>query len=340
MSALWNLSRIRLSVQLLMLLLTVYGGLVLGHYLADKLSTALPALSCAFDQQNGAYCTLIPFQHQFHHRVGEVIARTGEFAIATLVPMAFTFLSFYLLFFLLNKAFCGWICPLGTLQELLYRLGRMLRRPFHRITGRGLHRVRPVKWLILLGLVFLLPLLTGLGHLPHAAGDAFCQICPSRIATTLLVGDAKQVAVNTTSASDFIFGALRAALFGFVIIAALTVRQPFCRICPMLALHALLRRLAPLRLRKLPDNGGKGCGSCDLCVRACPMDIPEVASEQGSKVFHEDCTLCGRCVEFCPKEDRLQLAFGPWALFRSRLSYFRRRTRYERPEGDPKESKP
>lgn len=67
----FNLSRIRLTVQLVMLVVTVYGGAVVGHYMADKISTALPALSCAFDNQDSGFCVLIPFQHQLHHRVGK-----------------------------------------------------------------------------------------------------------------------------------------------------------------------------------------------------------------------------------------------------------------------------
>jgi len=261
-----------------------------------------------------------------------MIARSGQFAFDYLVPITFTLLSFYVLFFFLNKAFCGWVCPLGTVQELLYRLGRKLRRPTHRLQGKKLTRIRPIKWILLLGFVLLFPLLAGLGYLPHAAGDAYCQICPSRIATTLLTGDARQIAVDTTGTADFIFGAMGALLFGFVIVAALAVRQPFCRICPMLALHALLRRLAPLRLHK--TQGEKDCGRCRLCSEACPMDIPEVARETGAKAFHEDCTLCGRCVEFCPQKGKLRIAFGPWTLFASSLEYFKKRSRRERPDGD------
>ena len=92
-SSVLTLSRLRLSVQLLMLVLTVWGGTWVGHYAAEKISKALPALSCAYDRANGAYCVLIPLQHQMHHRVGEMIQQTGHFALRLLLPLAFTLLA-------------------------------------------------------------------------------------------------------------------------------------------------------------------------------------------------------------------------------------------------------
>ncbi|MGE5027234.1 MAG: 4Fe-4S ferredoxin, partial [Betaproteobacteria bacterium] len=59
-----TLGRFRLFIQIAMLLLTVYGANVVGFYMAEKISANLPALSCAYDQQNGSYCVLIPTQHQ------------------------------------------------------------------------------------------------------------------------------------------------------------------------------------------------------------------------------------------------------------------------------------
>ena len=86
---------------------------------------------------------------------------------------------------------------------------------------------------MLLVLVLGLPLAAGLGVTPHATGDAFCQVCPSRLATTLLTGDTEQAAIRTGGILDFAFGALANTLFGVVLIASLAVRQPFCRICPL-----------------------------------------------------------------------------------------------------------
>ncbi|MBF0444997.1 MAG: 4Fe-4S binding protein [Magnetococcales bacterium] len=317
-------------VQSLMLGITVYGGLLVGPYLSNKISDALPALSCAFDQENGAYCVLIPFQHQFHHRIGETFVRIGELTLSMFMPLLFTFLTFYIFFIFLNKAFCGWVCPLGTVQELLYRLGRRMNLTIHRLGEDKINRVRPIKWIILLFLVFLLPLLTGLGITPHAAGDAYCQVCPSRIVTTLLTANTEQVAVSSASWLEFTFGAIRNLMIGFIIIAAMTIRQPFCRICPMLAFHAIFRRFSFLRLDKKEHAK---CGRCDLCVKSCPMDIPEISNKHGSAAFNEDCTMCGRCVEFCPDNGVISLRFGPVALFKSSTDYFRRRSRQEKPDG-------
>ncbi|MBF0374265.1 MAG: 4Fe-4S binding protein [Alphaproteobacteria bacterium] len=321
-----RLGTTRLAVQLVAFAVLVYGGMVLGHYTAQKLSNALPALSCAFDQNDGAYCALLPLQHQMHHRVGEGAARAGALAWEMLLPTAFTLLSFFLLFVVLSKAFCGWICPLGALQEMIGRLGRRFGLPARSVGTR----LRPIKWGVLGGLVLVLPLLAGLGVAPHAAGDAYCQLCPSRIAMTLVNGDVSQMAVPQDDWWSLGFAAGRNFILGFVLVAALSMRQPFCRICPMLALHALTRRLSPMRLVKRQHDG---CATCGLCVRACPMDIPEVQQRHGPRAYSEDCTLCGRCVQFCPADGVLKLSFGPLPLASSDAASFRAQTRREKPDG-------
>lgn len=325
-----TLGRLRRGVQLIMLFLTVYGGSLVGYYAAEKLSGSLPALSCAYDRLDGAYCILIPTQHQLHHRVGEQIAQAGQFAVAMIVPLAFTFLTFYLFFVVLNKAFCAWVCPLGTLQEWLHRLGRWLGRPFRSLSETAVRRLRPVKWTILLVFVLALPLAAGLGVTPAVTGDAFCQVCPSRLATTLLTGDTTQLTIRQGNPLAFAFGALANTLFGFILVAALALRQPFCRICPLLALNAAFQRLSPMRLVKREHAK---CAKCGICRQACPMDIPEIHHEHGRRAFSEDCTLCGRCAEFCPDDGVIQLKFGPFRLFGSARAYYRSRVRGENPRG-------
>lgn len=331
-----TLGRLRLVVQVLMLFLTVYGSVIVGHYAADKISGALPVLSCAYDGQNGGYCVLVPTQHQLHHRIGEALVRAQQLTLQMVLPLVMTVLSFFAFFFVLGKAFCGWVCPLGTLQELVGRLGRRLGLPVRRLEAGDLvaaRRVRPVKWLILLGFVFLLPLLTGLGVTPHSLGNPYCDLCPSRVATTLLTGNTEQLALRPGDGASFALGAIADMLLGFTLVGALALRQPFCRICPLLAFNALFQHLSPLRLAK-PDR--ERCGKCRLCSEACPMDIAEVATQAGRRAYGEDCTLCGRCVEFCPQDGNLQIKWGPFALFKSQRDYYKKRQQRERPDGSPR----
>jgi ferredoxin-type protein NapH len=318
-----NLSIIRKLVQLSMFVFFVYGGLVTGYYLEDKLSGALPALSCAYDHKGADLCTLIPFQHQMDHRLGDVIAKGGNLMMG-IMPTLITLGTFLLLFVFLNKAFCGWVCPLGTFQEMLQILGQKLGLQRRESLDEGLvKRIRPVKWFVLLLLVFGFPLLAGLGMVNHDLGDPFCSICPSRILTTLATGDSSQLHVDTASTTTIVLSLLADFLFGLMIALALTVRQPFCRICPMLALHATFRKLGLLRLVK---NATPRCERCGLCAKACPMDIREIHTDMVHRnVTFEDCTLCGRCVEFCPDKDVLQLKYTVVPLFKSGPDYFKRR---------------
>jgi ferredoxin len=326
--------RLRPWVQAVSLIVLVYGSGAIGFYSAEKLSNALPALSCAYDKANGAYCVLVPLQHQLHHRLGDGLVKLQAVTMGMVMPLVFTMLTFLAFFLVLNKAFCGWVCPLGTVQEWLYKAGRALGLDTRRVPAARRRAVSSIKWIVLVVLVLALPLVSGMGFAPHEFRDPWCQICPARMIDTLLTGDGEQMAVPFKGEwLSTALAMLRNLLFGFGAVFALTFRQPFCRICPMLSLHALFRRFAPLRLAKKAHGG---CGRCGLCAKACPMDIAEVQSESGAAAFHENCTLCGRCVAFCPQDGVLALALGPLPLVKSSKAAFARLTRCETPLGDPK----
>ncbi len=176
--------------------------------------------------------------------------------------------------------------------------------------------------MILLLLVFAFPLLTGLGVTGHEAGDPFCKICPSRILTTLATGSTDEVYLDTSSWGYLLLSVIANFMFGLILIWGLFVRQPFCRICPMLALHAVFRKIGLVRLVK---NANRVAKVRPLC-QGCPMDIREIHTEMEKKdVLFADCTLCGRCVEFCPDKDVLQLKYAFVPLLKAEPSYFKKR---------------
>jgi ferredoxin-type protein NapH len=318
-----SLTIIRRLVQITAFIVMVYGVGLGGYYLADKFSSSLPALACAYDMQTADHCSLISFQHQMDHRTAPVLAAGGSFMEAIL-PTLITLGTFAVLLVILSKAFCGWICPLGFFQELLNIIGQKLGlQQTETLSQKVTSRTRPVKWLILIFLVFFFPLLTGFGVVGHELGDPFCRICPSRILTTLATGDTKELVLDSTSTGYWLISVLGTFLFGLMIALGLMVRQPFCRICPMLALNTIFKKIGLVRLVK---NGNPRCDKCGLCAKACPMDIHEIHTDMEHKdVIFPDCTLCGRCVEFCPDKDVLKMKYAFFPILSADPAYFKKR---------------
>ena len=324
-----NLSVLRKLVQLLAFGALVYGSTLTGYFLADKLSIAFPVLTCAFDLNNADIGVLIPLQHEMAHRMGETFAAGGNLWMRGVLPVLTTLGTFLLLFVLLNKAFCGWICPMGFFQEVVHMIGQKLGiRPRESLSAGTVDKLRPGKWLILIGLVLLLPLMAGLGTVSHSYVDPYCQICPSRMVTTLANGSVEEVFLDTSGPTRLALSGVANFLFGLILAVGLTVRQPFCRICPMLGLHAAFRKLGLLRLVKKPVPR---CDKCGICAQACPMDIREVhTSQKDGDVTFPDCTLCGRCVELCPDRDVLQLRYAGLKVFGADPGYFKQRNQAQR----------
>lgn len=332
-----NLSVIRKVVQLLAFLFLVYGSVFVGFYSADKLSGAFPALACAYDAKTADYCVLIPLQHQFGHLLGPAI-NAGAFGLSVIMPIITTLVTFLLLFALLNKAFCGWLCPLGFFQELLGMIGQKLRlNRTESLDDKLVDRIRPAKWLMLGLLVVLFPLASGLGFVGHELGDPFCKICPSRILTSLAAGQLNQLYIDTSSVGYMILSIIADTLFGLILVLSLTMRQPFCRICPMLAMHAMFKKIGLVRLVK---NYTPRCDKCGLCAKACPMDIREIHTLKEKDILMPDCTLCGRCVEFCPDKGVMAMKYAVIPIKVSDPGYFKERNRAQKKwEGRQKSSR-
>ena len=318
-----NLTIIRRLVQIIAFIVMVYGIGLGGYYLADKFSNSLPALACAYDMETADHCALISFQHQMDHRTAPVLAAGGSI-IEALMPTLITLATFAFFMVLLSKAFCGWICPLGFFQELLNILGQKLGlQQTDTLRQSVTEKTRPVKWLIMIFLLFVFPLLAGFGVVGHELGDPFCRICPSRILTTLATGDTKELVVDTSNTGYLILSVLATFLFGLMMSIGLMVRQPFCRICPMLALNTLFKKIGLVRLVK---EAKPRCVKCGLCAKACPMDIHEIHTDMENKdVIYPDCTLCGRCVEFCPDKDVLKMKYAFFPILSADPAYFKKR---------------
>lgn len=182
---------------------------------------------------------------------------------------------------LLGRTVCGWLCPFGMIQELLHKI------PTPKIRKNRITRfLSGLKYLLLLVMVLLIPLLYGLRKgLPL---PAFCKyICPAGTlegAGGLLVHPANR---DLFSMLGSIFA--RKALILFLVLAAcILCYRSFCRfLCPLGALYGLFSRIALVGVKV----DGTSCTGCGACVRACPMDTKYAGDRE--------CIHCGACRKVC-----------------------------------------
>lgn len=223
---------------------------------------------------------------------------TGK--IPALHPAAMVLLlSFVAMSLLLRRSFCSWLCPVGTLSEYLWKLGR-------KITGRTFF---PPRWLDI-GLRGLKYLLLGLflyavGTMSAAAIAAFAS-SPYGI-----VADVKMLNFFRNLGST---GAIVIALLALM---SLFTPNFWCRyLCPYGALMGLSSLLSPLRIRRVPEK----CIDCAKCAKACPSNLPV---DRLVQIRSAECLGCMECVASCPVEDALGMELVGTPLNGSANRFFR-----------------
>ena len=297
-----DLRRFRFWLQLGFFVLFVYGG-----YLAINLGNYLPTFSCAFNQEGrSGVCYLFPLQHQLAGSWKQLFGWAGLAVLQGLLYFALWFVVF-------NKAWCGYACPLGTLQDWITGLRTRLKIRSARYSYAAFRKLTVIKY-VLLALTLLIPLAIGGGLLPHSMGTPFCDICPARMLIPLFTGDTSQLTINFSSKTSMVMTALGMAVAGLFLAGAFVKKRFFCFFCPMSALHYLFSRPALLKLWK---NGDK-CTRCGDCYRVCDMEIKEIADEvKQPRIMQDDCILCLKCVSACPEDGALKATFAGIPIFES-----------------------
>jgi polyferredoxin len=196
---------------------------------------------------------------------------TGNY-VAKLHSAVFVMLIALVLGLLLTgKSFCGWICPLGTVQELLGRLGRRLwPRAYDKVPRSAERVLQLVKYGLL---VWILVQTARTGKLFFEGFDPYYNL------------------FNIWSDTIAWTGYLAVAL---TVVASLFVERPFCRYaCPLGGLNGLFNSFSLYQIRR----DGNTCIDCGRCDKACPAHVK--VSEHDA-VRNVECMRCLRCVEACP----------------------------------------
>lgn len=174
---------------------------------------------------------------------------------------------------LLGRFVCGFLCPFGFLQELMYKI------PSKKIKkSKWTKALSYVKYLILLVFVIAIPVIR--------MEPGFCKyICP---AGTLEGGIPL---VFTKEALRRLIGILfysKLTIAILIIVEMVFIYRVFCRfLCPLGAFYSLFHRVSVLGMEVEESK----CTKCNACVQTCKMDI--------KKVGDAECISCGACMTAC-----------------------------------------
>ncbi|MTC35407.1 4Fe-4S binding protein [Providencia alcalifaciens] len=188
----------------------------------------------------------------------------------------FLLASFIIISLLLKKAFCSWMCPIGTISEYTGKIGQKLFR----------FQIKVPKWLDipLRGLKYLL-----LVFFLYISLSMPAQMIQYFIMSPYgIIIDVKML--------DFFRYISSASLITVcvLVVISLFIRNAWCRyLCPYGALLGLFSLFSPFKIHRNAES----CIDCGKCAKNCPSRIPV---DQLIKVRTVECTGCMTCVESCP----------------------------------------
>ena len=180
---------------------------------------------------------------------------------------------------ILGRTVCGWVCPLGLIQELLHKI------PTPKIRKSAVTRALSwLKYVILAVFVIAIPLWYGLAYDIPLPG--FCKyICPAG------TGEGALRLLPTNPSYLKMLGILFTRKFVILLViglACIFIYRSFCRfLCPLGAIYGLFNRFNVIGVKVDASR----CNHCGSCVRSCGMDVRRVGD-------HE-CINCGKCMQVC-----------------------------------------
>ena len=192
--------------------------------------------------------------------------------------------------FLLKKAFCSWVCPVGALSEALAWASHKVFRRKLRLPRWADLPLRSVKYL-------LLAFFANVIVLKMSARDvaAFLEAPYSRVADIKMLYFFEHLSP------------LGAKILLGLVALSFVVPYFWCRyLCPYGALLGAISLLSPLKVTRHAPS----CIDCGLCTRACPSHLPVARL---ARVRSDECVGCLSCVAACPVPRALRVETpAPW----------------------------
>jgi polyferredoxin len=196
----------------------------------------------------------------------------------------FLLLAFLACSWIFRKSFCGWLCPVGTMSEYLWRIGAQTFGRNVRLPRKLDIALRSLKYVLLALFLY------AVGYMSVPAIHAFLE------GSYGIVDDVKMLNFFRS------LGVTGALVLGAIVIASVFVQNFWCRyLCPYGALMGFASMASPLRIRRVESL----CIDCGKCAKACPSVLPV---EQLVTIKSAECTGCMQCVASCPAAGALFLS--------------------------------
>ena len=248
--------------------LMIFGGTALNLRFAE---VSLPIFSCPVNTEQMTESSCYYLAH---------LNDLFELPLKDILLFFGTTIGFALL---LGRVICGFLCPMGLLQDVVHGIRQKARVEGVAMTDKMYAALTPVKWMmvfLLLGLSFL--------------GGNFCNFCPLVAVSPILAG----IQTSLYFSGFFMI---------FALIGSFFKRRFFCLICPLGVLLGLLHKITPFRIKK----DCTACTECGACYEACPMGIKQIYTErEKTDVTDMNCILCGECIRKCPEDNALAMTFA------------------------------
>ena len=211
---------------------------------------------------------------------------TGRFP--AIQPAALVlFLAFVLISFVFKKAFCSWLCPVGTLSEYLWKLGRKLFSRNFQLPRWADLPLRGLKYLLLGFFAFAIVVMPAEGIQEFMSGPFG------------LMADVRMLNFFRS------VGLTAALVLLLLVVLSMLVKNFWCRfLCPYGALLGLVSIASPYKIRR----DAQACIDCGKCGHACPSSLPV---DRLAQMRSAECTACLVCIAVCPAQDALQFAMPP-----------------------------
>lgn len=253
------------------------GWIFINHAISDASGPLAPAAP-------ESYCPLGGFESLYKY-----LTSGGQFVAHVHLSNMVLAISVVATAVVAKGFFCGWVCPLGAIQQLLTGIRRWLQRRWRPLNSFA-------RWL-------------GVRSRPLAFLDRWLRWGKYLVLIWIIWGTAYYGVMVFRDVDPW--AALLNVLeegkgLGFVVliatlVAALVGDRVFCRYaCPLGAIVGIFGKISLIKVQR----EASACIGCGLCSKKCPMNIPV---DEKSRVAASECNLCLNCVDACPVPGALEL---------------------------------